>query len=179
MSNGNDLIRRGDAIAVIDDGGPVGVMRDAVIALPAAPMKVKEQTPAAKWLDRGDSDPHGDRYNCERAALTKGELTDDELANGIFMADRYSLDLIVWQTAAKDRIRWLSRALTAALTPQPAPTLGDALELPEVQALKIALEMCPPTASPTTPYQDRVEAIDTWWRIWARPALAALKGGVK
>jgi hypothetical protein len=97
------------------DGAIRNALADAEAALAMMP-----PTPAAKWLERGEPDPHGDRYNCERAALAKGELTDDELANGIFMADRYSLDLIVWQTAAKDRIRWLSRALTAALTPQPA-----------------------------------------------------------
>ena len=75
---------------------------------------VEPQTPAAKWREEGKPDPHGTRYDCERAKLAKGHLTDDELANGVYMVDRNSLDLIVWQEAAKDRIRWLSRALEAA-----------------------------------------------------------------
>ena len=71
-------------------------------------------TPSSQWKVNGESDPHGSRYDCERAALAKGSLTDDELANGIFMADRSDLDLISWQQAAKDRIRWLSRAIDRA-----------------------------------------------------------------
>ena len=71
-------------------------------------------TPAAKWREEGKPDPHGASYDCERAGLTKGGLTDDELANGIFMVGRNSLDLIVWQDAAKERILWLSRKLVAA-----------------------------------------------------------------
>lgn len=41
-------------------------------------------------------------------------LTDFALANAIFMVDRNSLDLMVWQTAAKERIRWLSIELAKA-----------------------------------------------------------------
>ncbi|WP_051975388.1 hypothetical protein [Cupriavidus necator] len=93
-------------------------------------------TPAATWRVNGEDDPHGDYYDRERAALTLGNLTDDELANGAFMNydHRPSLDdllagkafmPIVWMTAVKDRIRWLSRALfkaqaaSAALAQQP------------------------------------------------------------
>jgi len=82
-------------------------------------------TPAAQWREKGDPDPHGDRYDCERAALAMGKLTDDELANGVFLHGdgthgRPPLELVIagkahmpiaWLTAAKDRIRWLSRAL--------------------------------------------------------------------
>lgn len=82
-------------------------------------------TPAATWCVNGEDDPHGDYYDRERAALTLGNLTDDELANGAFMNydHRPSLeDLlagkafmpIVWMTGVKDRIRWLSRALVKA-----------------------------------------------------------------
>ena len=42
-------------------------------------------------------------------------MTDFELANAVFMADRSDLDLIIYQTAAKERIRWLSLRLAAAL----------------------------------------------------------------
>lgn len=51
----------------------------------------------------------------DRTGLAKGHLTDFELANAVFMADRSDLDLIAYQTAAKERIRWLSLRLAAAL----------------------------------------------------------------
>jgi len=50
----------------------------------------------------------------ERTDLAKGDLSDFEIANGIFLANRNDLDLIIWQTAAKERIRWLSAQLAAA-----------------------------------------------------------------
>lgn len=87
-------------------------------------------TPAARWLVEGKPDPHGDRYNCERAALVMGDKTDDELANAVFLYDhRSGLGSIGLLTAAKDRIRWLSRALTAALAAAPSaapPVPSDA-----------------------------------------------------
>lgn len=83
-----------------------------------------QKTPAAKWRQEGQADPHGDHYSCQRAALTLGEYTDDELANGVFLHGNEPLNInallrktpgyhsaIVWLTAAKDRIRWLSRSL--------------------------------------------------------------------
>jgi len=87
-------------------------------------MSEAQKTPAAKWRQEGQADPHGDHYNCQRAALTLGELTDDELANGVFLHGNEPLNInallrrtpgyhsaVVWLTAGKDRIRWLSRAL--------------------------------------------------------------------
>ncbi|WP_069351810.1 hypothetical protein [Burkholderia cenocepacia] len=82
-------------------------------------------TPSAKWRVDGEPDPHGTRYDCERATLTLGALTDDELANAVFMHGNERPPIqdviagtafmpIVYLTAAKDRIRWLSRALEAA-----------------------------------------------------------------
>lgn len=50
----------------------------------------------------------------DRADLGMGHLTDLEMANAIYMADRRSLDLIMLQTAAKERIRWLSAQLAIA-----------------------------------------------------------------
>ena len=84
-----------------------------------------DATLGATWRAKGEADPHGARYNCERAALTLGTLTDDELANGAFLAyDRQpsveellsgkGFTPIVWMTAVKDRIRWLSRKLAEA-----------------------------------------------------------------
>jgi hypothetical protein len=49
-----------------------------------------------------------------RADLAHGQMSDLALANRVFMASRNDLDLIVWQTAAKDRIRWLSVQLAIA-----------------------------------------------------------------
>lgn len=81
-----------------------------------------------------EPDPHGTRYHCERAALALGHMSDDELANGAFMNYDQKLDIgrvlanepdyhppIVWMTAVKDRIRWLSRQLAAARASQPTP----------------------------------------------------------
>lgn len=84
------------------------------------------QTPGAEWRERGDADPFGTRYNCERAALTMGDMTDDHLANAVYMHGdtRPSLQDVLqgkarmpieYLSAAKDRIRWLSRALEASL----------------------------------------------------------------
>jgi hypothetical protein len=88
-------------------------------------------TPAATWREKGEPDPHGTHYDCERASLTLGSLTDDELANGAFMNYDARLSIqdmlhpkpgqhmpIVWMTAVKDRIRWLSRALVKAQAAQ-------------------------------------------------------------
>lgn len=51
----------------------------------------------------------------KRSELCHGDHTDFALANAVFMADRNSLDLMAYQTSAKDRIRWLS-AQVAILT---------------------------------------------------------------
>lgn len=83
------------------------------------------QTPAATWLVNGEPDPHSTRYDCERAKLCMGNLTDDELANGAFLnydrrpsmqdiIDGKGSSPIAWMTAVKDRIRWLSRSLVKA-----------------------------------------------------------------
>ena len=82
-------------------------------------------TPAAAWRQAGEPDPHAGHYDCERAKLAMGHLTDDELANGAFMNYDQPLNVqgilagthaspIAWMTAVKDRIRWLSRELNRA-----------------------------------------------------------------
>ena len=84
-------------------------------------------TPAAEWRINGESDPHSSHYDCERAKLTMGKLTDDELANGAFLNYDIRPNLqdiiagkafspIAWMTAVKDRIRWLSRCLVESET---------------------------------------------------------------
>jgi hypothetical protein len=111
----------------------VGEAQDLLSALPAAQdwnaravaaltAAAEAGTPAAQWRAMGEPDPHAGRYDCERAALCMGDLTDDELANEAFM--HYDVRPptqallagtahapIAWMTAVKDRIRWLSRAL--------------------------------------------------------------------
>ena len=83
-------------------------------------------TPAATWRVNGEEDPHAGHYDGERAQLTLGSYTDDELANAVFLhgCDRPSPEAmlagkafsgIVFLTAAKERIRWLSRKLEEAL----------------------------------------------------------------
>lgn len=102
-------------------------------------LKQQAGTPSSTWAATGEPDPHGDRYNCERAELALGDLTDDQLANGAFMNYDRPLDInailnaepgyhspIAWMTAVKDRIRWLSRKLEEqtqqkALAAWPAP----------------------------------------------------------
>lgn len=61
-------------------------------------------TPAARWRENGEPDPHGDMYNQERSRLCMGHATDDELANEVYLKPT-----IGNLTAAKERIRWLSR----------------------------------------------------------------------
>ncbi|WP_088100311.1 hypothetical protein [Xanthomonas retroflexus] len=109
---------------------------------------VRLGTPGSRWAASGEPDPNGTRYDCERAALVMGDLTDDELANAVFMHgnERQTMaDLvggatpaIAYLTAAKDRIRWLSRALAAAesLSAQPSPGgQGEELDLDRVLSL--------------------------------------------
>lgn len=93
-------------------------------------------TPSAKWRAEGEPDPHAGRYDCERAELAMGDLTDDGLANGAFMNYDAPLNLagilagthsspIAWMTAVKDRIRWLSRSLEQARAALSAPSHGE------------------------------------------------------
>lgn len=83
---------------------------------------MKPTTPSSTWFQNGEPDPHAGRYDCERHELDMGDLTDDQLANGVFMHGNETPPIehviagvakmpIVWLTAAKSRIRWLSRRL--------------------------------------------------------------------
>lgn len=109
------------------------------------------KTPAAAWREAGEADPHGDTYNCERADLCLGRMTDDELANAVYLHDHKSLNAdmsaflsghpmsIALLTAAKDRIRWLSRKLEEALANQRMPDANDAV-VDAARPLFLALE---------------------------------------
>jgi hypothetical protein len=93
-------------------------------------------TPAAHWRAKGEPDPHAGHYDGERAGLTLGQLTDDELANAAFMhydrrppisevlAGRAFMP-IAYMTAVKERIRWLSRALAKATADRPSGVNDD------------------------------------------------------
>jgi hypothetical protein len=105
-----------------------------------------QSTPAAQWREKGEADPHGNQYDCERASLSLGTLTDDQLANAVFLHDHRTLDFeailrgepssIALLTAAKERIRWLSRALQKALaSTEPADFAGTNMT-PEQAAME-------------------------------------------
>lgn len=111
-------------------------------------------TPSSIWSVTGEPDPHGSRYDCERAALVMGDLSDDELANAVFLHGNEQPTMaqlvagavppIAYLTAAKDRIRWLSRALVAAQAQlaapaAPAPAAEDMTEQAE-EMLRAARE---------------------------------------
>lgn len=94
-------------------------------------------TPAARWRETGEPDPHGTQYDCAREALCLGRYSDDEIANGVFMHGNFMpplQDIIdgkahsssAWLTAAKDRIRWMSRQLVKLLDER--DTLREALK---------------------------------------------------
>ncbi len=106
-------------------------LRTAALAVPQ--QQPVATTPAAVWRDNCEPDPHGNRYDCERAALCMGDLSDDELANGAFLNYDQPLNIeavmaskpdyhppIAWMTAVKDRIRWLSRKLEESRAAPPA-----------------------------------------------------------
>lgn len=81
--------------------------------------KIKE-TPSSNWSVNGEADPHKSKYDCERHDLTLGDLTDDQLANDVFMYGDNNPTMqeiisgtakmpVIYLTAGKERIRWLSR----------------------------------------------------------------------
>lgn len=118
------------------------VMRDDVWLATTDALKGEAAALSAPAQDaQAEPDPHGTRYQCERAALALGHLSDDELANGAFMNYDAKLDIarvladepdyhppIVWMTAVKDRIRWLSRQLAAPAPVDAAATVPDLRE---------------------------------------------------
>lgn len=69
-------------------------------------------TPDAAWNYFGRPDPHDDRFSVERAAMTGGHLTDDQVAYQTAMTMRDDFDFEGKLSVARDRIRWLSRRLS-------------------------------------------------------------------
>jgi hypothetical protein len=79
-----------------------------------------------RWLsravERAVSEEESERLTFERAALAMGELTDDVLANAIYMYDhRSGEESAKFINAAVERIRWLSNTLDRATEPAAAP----------------------------------------------------------
>lgn len=73
------------------------------------------------WDTPGGRDMAQTYAGYSRANLLMGNLSDLALANAVFMAGRDDLDLIHYQTAAKERIRWLSVQLALAPPHDPQP----------------------------------------------------------
>lgn len=72
-------------------------------------------TPAAKWRENDEPDPFMGVYDVPRSELLMGNLTDDEIANELFLYDhRGGLSSMMYLKAGQDRIRWLSRQLCNA-----------------------------------------------------------------
>lgn len=78
---------------------------------PYMPVGSIRRTPSAKWRAEGKEDPHAGQYDCERGALPNGDMTDDELANAIFLDEPTTF----LRHTAQVRIRWLSRKLEETL----------------------------------------------------------------
>lgn len=89
------------------------------LGLLGASDEVAEGTPGRRSLDE---DPFAALSNKQRSELPMGNLTDDELANGVYLHGDREPNIqdvisgkayrpIVWLTAAKERMRWLSRRL--------------------------------------------------------------------
>ncbi|WP_412535944.1 hypothetical protein [Marinobacter sp. MIT932201] len=102
------------------------------MAKAANSQKAPNRTPSARWREAGETDPHEGKYDGERALLCKGDITDDELANEVYLYPN-----IGNLTAAKERIRWLSRRLEVALSGNIPTSFAGALK--DVEALKTIL----------------------------------------
>jgi hypothetical protein len=142
-------------------------------------------TPAAKWLAEGQPDPHAGQYDCDRVSLALGHLTDDELANAVFLGGNEPLNIervlardpdyfpaIGLLTAGKDRIRWLSRKLTAA------DAQRDEL-LAALETALAALEGAEGDINPERGYADELEEEVSTAVGTVRAAIAAAKGGAQ
>lgn len=71
--------------------------------------------PVPNHWDSEDGAEMATRYlDFSREELMKAGMTDLHLANAQFLVSRDSLELIHYQTAAKERIRWLSAQLARA-----------------------------------------------------------------
>lgn len=63
------------------------------------------------WSTDEGTEKANEYLELRRDQLGYGHLTDFELANAQYLCNRGSIELIGYQTAAKERIRWLSAQL--------------------------------------------------------------------
>lgn len=110
-------------------------------------------TPAAKWRVEGQPDPHEGKYDGRRSELSLGDMTDDELANAVFtfgdvrpkvedLIAGTAKPSIVYLTAGKERIRWLSRQLEKSLEMQAGLTRVIGERDQSLDEVKKALQEC-------------------------------------
>lgn len=115
----------------VEDGTAVHLHDSPTLGEAVARLMLLESsldTPSSRWEASGE-DPHGERYYCRRSELALGHFTDDELANAVFLHNHRELNVqailagepssIGLLTAAKERIRWLSRRLSSKLGSRP------------------------------------------------------------
>jgi hypothetical protein len=100
-------------------GGPTDLSRSA-----SQPSALIPNAVHGHWMTAEGREIAVDYASKGRADLCHGELSDFEVANAVFMADRFDLSLIHWQTAAKERIRWLSVQLAIAIEAATAAETG-------------------------------------------------------
>lgn len=98
---------------MLQDAHTLVIRDDCIETIRAALQTIDvKDTPAHVWKE----DPHKDRYNCKRSELPYGHLTDDALANAMYLCDhRTNSESLSYLDGAKNRIRWLSRQLEKAL----------------------------------------------------------------
>jgi len=107
--------------ARIASRGPNGEIPVLVcVAHPAARPETDGGSDEGHWDTEEGAEVARDYATKKRSDLAMGDMSDFALANAQYMVSRDDLRLIAFQTAAKERIRWLSARL-AALSPHKEP----------------------------------------------------------
>lgn len=133
-------------------------------ALAAPPAELPENLPG-HWQTKAGLEMATEYAGWGRDRIGKRDLTDFELANAVFMASRDDLDLIVYQTAAKERIRWLSVHLALAQM-ECARLRADVSELVQIDA-DLSSEPFIPSAAQIA-----------WAMCWGGPAPVSVETGM-
>jgi len=137
-------LQHGEDLSLVLEG-----VRGSLPASPSVPTEGQSEA-GSRPAGHCDDDEAWAEFTRQYAGKPRSrpDMTDFALANAVFMADRNSFDLIVYQTAAKERIRWLSIRLAEALqattaAPSDAVGMSEANEPnpqpTEVQALREAV----------------------------------------
>ncbi len=125
-------------------------------------------TPSSHWLEEGQPDPFADQegyHNHDRSMLHGGKYTDDEVANMVFLNPG-----IANLTTAKERIRWLSRALEKQLAKN-KPSVQLTTDLQE-EVLELA-KTCP-SLRPAVD-MDAETLVQTALEVYARAGMYGTK----